>query len=70
MPMPTILKPQQLWTGKQVISALILHVCPSSAPQLPNLDGKFRQYFSKNKYVISEGNLFNSENQNSCNCFR
>lgn len=31
---PTILKPQVLWTGKQVISTVILNVLPADAPPL------------------------------------
>jgi DNA-directed RNA polymerase I subunit RPA1 len=40
-PQPTIFKPKQLWTGKQVISALLSHMCRPPLPQL-NLDGKTR----------------------------
>jgi DNA-directed RNA polymerase I subunit RPA1 len=36
---PAILKPVPLWTGKQVISALLKHLCPPPLPPL-NLDGK------------------------------
>ena len=41
IPPPAILKPQPLWTGKQVISALINHLCRYPLPPL-NLDGKAR----------------------------
>ena len=41
MPMPTILKPVQLWTGKQVVSALLRHICRPPLPPL-HLDGKSR----------------------------
>lgn len=40
-PPPAILKPQQLWTGKQVISGLLKHVCRPPLPPL-HLDGKTR----------------------------
>uniref|UniRef100_A0AAQ4RE44 DNA-directed RNA polymerase subunit n=1 Tax=Gasterosteus aculeatus aculeatus TaxID=481459 RepID=A0AAQ4RE44_GASAC len=36
---PAILKPQQLWTGKQVVSTLLLNVIPQKAVPL-NLTGK------------------------------
>ncbi|KAM6952648.1 DNA-directed RNA polymerase I subunit RPA1 isoform 2-T2 [Lycodopsis pacificus] len=36
---PAILKPQQLWTGKQVVSTLLLNVIPQNAVPL-NLNGK------------------------------
>ncbi|KAK0133909.1 DNA-directed RNA polymerase I subunit RPA1 [Merluccius polli] len=36
---PTILKPQQLWTGKQVVSTLLLNIIPEKALPL-NLSGK------------------------------
>ncbi|XP_047209897.1 DNA-directed RNA polymerase I subunit RPA1 [Girardinichthys multiradiatus] len=36
---PTILKPQQLWTGKQVVSTLLLNIIPVKAVPL-NLIGK------------------------------
>ena len=41
MPRPTILKPVPLWTGKQVISSLIKHLCRPPLPSL-HLDGKTR----------------------------
>lgn len=41
MPMPAILKPVQLWTGKQVISSLLRHICRPPLPPL-HLDGKAR----------------------------
>jgi DNA-directed RNA polymerase I subunit RPA1 len=39
MPCPAVLKPRQLWTGKQVVSTLIKHLCRAPLPPL-NLDGK------------------------------
>ena len=39
IPKPTILKPVELWTGKQVISTLISHICRSPLPPL-HLDSK------------------------------
>ena len=39
IPKPTILKPVELWTGKQVISTLISHLCRSPLPPL-HLDSK------------------------------
>lgn len=41
MPEPTIYKPKKLWTGKQVISSLISHMCRNVLPSL-HLDGKAR----------------------------
>ena len=41
LPPPTIRKPCPLWTGKQVISALLSHVCRPPLPSL-HLDGKTR----------------------------
>lgn len=41
LPAPAILKPRKLWTGKQVISALLRHLCRPPLPPL-NLDGKTR----------------------------
>jgi DNA-directed RNA polymerase I subunit RPA1 len=41
MPPPTIYKPRALWTGKQVFSALLYHICRHPLPSL-NLDGKTR----------------------------
>ncbi len=41
MPEPTIHKPKKLWTGKQVISSLISHMCRNALPSL-HLDGKAR----------------------------
>lgn len=41
LPTPAVLKPQKLWTGKQVISALLKHLCRPPLPAL-NLDGKTR----------------------------
>lgn len=41
MPPPTILRPKHLWTGKQVITALLAHMCRPPLPPL-NLDGKTR----------------------------
>lgn len=36
---PTVLKPQRLWTGKQVVSTLLLNIIPEKAVPL-NLNGK------------------------------
>ena len=33
-PPPTIFKPKQLWTGKQVVSSLLAHMCRPPLPQL------------------------------------
>jgi DNA-directed RNA polymerase I subunit RPA1 len=41
LPCPAILKPIQRWTGKQVISTLIKHLCRPPLPSL-HLDGKTR----------------------------
>lgn len=41
IPPPSIMKPVQRWTGKQVISALINHMCRPPLPPL-HLDGKTR----------------------------
>lgn len=41
MPMPAVLRPRELWTGKQVISALLSHLCRPPMPPL-HLDGKAR----------------------------
>lgn len=41
LPQPSVLKPKQLWTGKQVISALLRHLIRPPLPLL-NLDGKAR----------------------------
>ena len=41
MPEPAIYKPKKLWTGKQVISSLISHMCRNVLPSL-HLDGKAR----------------------------
>lgn len=41
LPTPAVLKPRKLWTGKQVISALLRHLCRPPLPAL-NLDGKTR----------------------------
>lgn len=40
-PRPTILKPQPLWTGKQIITALLAHICSYPLPSL-HLDSKTR----------------------------
>lgn len=40
-PRPAILKPRPMWTGKQVISAVLTHLCRPPLPPL-NLDGKTR----------------------------
>ncbi|KAL7073206.1 hypothetical protein ACQ4LE_007516 [Meloidogyne hapla] len=39
IPPPTIIKPQKLWSGKQVLTAIIQNCCPSDKPQI-NLTGK------------------------------
>jgi DNA-directed RNA polymerase I subunit RPA1 len=39
MPPPTIFKPRQMWTGKQVISSILSHMCRKPLPPL-NLDGR------------------------------
>jgi DNA-directed RNA polymerase I subunit RPA1 len=36
---PTIIKPEMMWTGKQVISTLLLNLLPNEKPAL-NLEGK------------------------------
>jgi DNA-directed RNA polymerase I subunit RPA1 len=41
MPMPAILKPVQMWTGKQVVSSLLRHICRPPLPPL-HLDCKAR----------------------------
>jgi DNA-directed RNA polymerase I subunit RPA1 len=41
MPQPAIYKPQMMWTGKQVISGLLAHMCRPPLPPL-NLDSKAR----------------------------
>jgi len=41
LPAPAVFKPKMLWTGKQVISALLKHLCRPPLPAL-NLDGKTR----------------------------
>ena len=41
IPAPAILKPKVRWTGKQVISALLSHICRPPLPPL-HLDGKAR----------------------------
>jgi DNA-directed RNA polymerase I subunit RPA1 len=56
VPSPAILKPKPMWTGKQVISSLIHHLCKPPLPPL-HLDGKARtppQAFgaSNNEHVI------------------
>lgn len=33
-PAPTIYKPKMLWTGKQVVSSLLKHMCRPPLPQL------------------------------------
>ena len=40
-PPPAILKPREMWTGKQVITALLRHLCRPPLPPL-HLDGKAR----------------------------
>lgn len=39
LPAPAILRPRPLWTGKQVITALLAHLCRPPLPKL-NLDAK------------------------------
>lgn len=41
IPRPAILKPYPRWTGKQVVSALLRHMCRPPMPAL-HLDGKTR----------------------------
>lgn len=41
MPAPAIVRPRLLWTGKQVVTALIKHLCRPPLPSL-HLDGKTR----------------------------
>lgn len=41
IPYPAILKPKPLWTGKQIIGAILSHMCRAPIPAL-NLDGKTR----------------------------
>lgn len=41
LPTPAVLKPRHMWTGKQVVSALIFHMCRPPLPPL-HLDGKTR----------------------------
>lgn len=40
-PAPTVRKPKELWTGKQVITGLLMHLCRAPLPPL-HLDGKTR----------------------------
>lgn len=44
MPKPAVMRPTELWTGKQVISSLLKHMCSLNNPPLPllHLDGKTR----------------------------
>jgi len=39
LPTPAILRPRSLWTGKQVVTALLAHLCRPPLPKL-NLDAK------------------------------
>lgn len=39
LPVPAILRPRPLWTGKQVVTALLAHLCRPPLPKL-NLDAK------------------------------
>jgi len=41
IPAPTIMKPRPLWTGKQLVSSLLAHICRPPLPPL-HLDGKTR----------------------------
>ena len=41
MPIPAVLRPVELWTGKQVVSALLSHMCRPPLPAM-HLDGKAR----------------------------
>ena len=41
LPAPAVLKPERRWTGKQVISALMRHLCRPPLPAM-HLDGKSR----------------------------
>lgn len=41
VPCPAVLKPRPLWTGKQVISSVLQHMCKPPLPPL-HLDGKSR----------------------------
>lgn len=41
IPVPTVMKPRPLWTGKQLVSSLLAHICRPPLPPL-HLDGKTR----------------------------
>lgn len=62
-PPPTVWKPQPLWTGKQVISALLQHLCRHPLPQV-SLDSKartpavaFGAEHGEHEVVIRQGEL-------------
>ena len=49
---PTIMKPQSLWTGKQIISTILLNLLPQSSDSLLSLKSKARipaKYWGKNE---------------------
>lgn len=53
--LPTIWKPEPLWTGKQVISALLKHVTRGCAPCTIKNQGKIpKNYFTENNYKNEE----------------
>lgn len=63
LPPPAILRPKALWTGKQVITALISHLCRPPLPPL-NLDSKartpptaFGAEHSEHEVIIRRGEL-------------
>lgn len=59
MPHPAVLKPVPCWTGKQVVSSLLKHMCREPLPPL-NLDAKAR----------TPGNLFGAEHAENEVLFR
>ncbi|CAD6193798.1 unnamed protein product [Caenorhabditis auriculariae] len=52
IPPPTILVPQRLWTGKQVISTIVKNITPPGKPMI-NLDGKAKTPLSC--WVVGDG---------------
>jgi len=61
---PTIWKPVQLWTGKQVVSTVLRHVCGQSSKKSLNMDGKsrikdvmFGKVMGEHQVVVRDGEL-------------
>ena len=61
---PTIWKPVRLWTGKQVISTVLRHVCGQTAEKSLNMDGKsrikdvmFGKVMGEHQVVVRDGEL-------------